>query len=187
MIIGVVGPIASGKNLFTDVLVEEGFKVWNLSDEVREEARSRGIAIERKLLQDLGNEMREKYGNGYWVKRLFLKLDFSKNHVITGVRNLGEVDELKKHKDFILIGIDAPIEKIVQWIIARHKDSDPKTVEAVKAIDARDRGIGEGKSGQQVSACFELADFYLINDGGIEEFKEKSRELLEKLLNVQET
>src|SRR3989344_5427723 len=184
MIIGVVGPIASGKNVFTDSLIEQDFNVWNLSDEVREEARSRGVAIERKLLQDIGNELREKFGNQYWAKRLLAKLDLNKNHVVTGIRNPGEIEELKKYNGFVLVGIDAPIEKRFQWIMARNKDSDPKNIEGVKIIDARDRGLGEGKSGQQVNACYDLADYYLMNDGTIEELKERSRVLLEKLLNV---
>jgi len=181
MIIGVVGPIASGKNVFTEILVGNGFVVKNLSDEVRDEARARSLPIERKLLQDIGNELRVKNGNGYLAKRLLSKIDLSKNYIITGIRNPGEIEEFRKIREFKLIGIDAPIEKRFQWIIDRDKDSDPKDIEGIKAIDARDRGIGEEKSGQQVSICYDMADNFVFNDGTIEDLRKKSIIMLAEL------
>jgi len=181
MIIGIVGPIASGKNLATDILVEKEFIVKNFSDAVREEAKKRGLPIERKVLQDIGNVMREKYGNGYWATKILEGVDLKKNYVFTGIRNPGEIEELKKITGFVLIGIDAPIERRLKWIIARNKDSDPKTEEGVRLIDARDRGIGEKSSGQQSQACFEVADHYIYNNGSLEELRDKVERLLVKL------
>ena len=181
MIIGITGPIASGKSVLVEMLVEKGFVYHKLSEEVREEAKKLGIAIERKALQDLGNAMREKYGNGYWAERLIPKMPAGKNYVIDGIRNPGEIDTLKKAGSFVLIGVDAPIEKRLQWIVSRNKDSDPKTVEEIKAIDARDRGVGESTSGQQSGKCYEMADLYLHNEGTFEELSKKIAEMLEEL------
>ena len=129
MIIGITGPIASGKSVFVDMLIERGFVYYRLSDEVREEAKKLEIPIERTALQNLGNAMREKFGNGYWAERLSKKMGQGKNYVIDGIRNPGEIESLKKLVNFVLIGVDAPIEKRFQWILARNKDTDPKALE----------------------------------------------------------
>lgn len=181
MIIGIAGPIASGKSVLVDMLVEKGFVCLGLSDEVREEAKKLGIPIERKALQDFGNAMREKFGNGYWAERLIKKMEPSKNYIIVGIRNPGEIDSLRKLGNFVLIGIDAPVEKRFQWILARDKDSDPKTIEEIKAMDSRDRGVGEAAHGQQSQKCYEMADAYVLNDSSFEDLAKKVSELLETI------
>jgi len=181
MIIGVTGPIASGKSVLIEMLIEKGFISFGLSNEVREEANKQGIPINRKALQDLGNAMREKYGSGYWAERVISKLSAGKNHVIDGIRNPGEIEVLKKLGNFVLIGVDAPVEKRFQWILARNKDSDPKTLEEIRAIDSRDRGAGELSHGQQSAKCYEMADVFIQNDGSFEDLARKVSELLETI------
>ena len=181
MIVGVTGPIASGKSVLAEMLVDKGFIRLTLSEEVRDEARKRNLAIERTNLQNLGNEMRQKYGNGYWAERLIAKVKPGKNYVIEGIRNPGEVESLRKLRNFVLIGVTAPIDQRLHWIMGRNKDSDPKSLNAIRAIDARDRGVGEGESGQHTDACFELADSYIHNNSTFEDLREKASELVNEL------
>ena len=150
-------------------------------EKVREEAKKIGIAIERTALQDLGNAMREKFGNGYWAERLSKKMEAGKKYVIDGIRNPGEVDVLKKMGNFVLIGVDAPVEKRFQWILARNKDTDPKTLEEIKAMESRDRGAGEASHGQQSQKCYEMADAFVMNDGSFEDLTKKFADLLEEI------
>jgi dephospho-CoA kinase len=178
MIIGITGPIASGKTVLVEMLIEKGFIYQKLSEEVREEAKKLGVPIERKALQDLGNAMREKFGNSYWAERIIGRIEPGKNYVIDGIRNPGEVEAFKKLGSFFLIGVDAAIEKRLQWILARNKDSDPKTLEEIKAMDARDR---EASHGQQSEKCYGMADVYISNDGTFEDLARKMGELLEEL------
>lgn len=181
MIIGVVGPIASGKSVLSDMLVSKGFIRYSFSNEVREEAKLRGIAIERRQLQDLGNKMREEFGRDYWAQRIIRKLEKGKNYVIEGIRNPGEIIALGRLPDFRLIAVDAPIEKRFQWIMIRQKDSDPASLEQVKKIDARDRGEGEDKNGQQVGASIEMANIKVMNDKTKEHLEKKIEKVLKKL------
>lgn len=181
MIIGITGTLASGKSVIVDALVQKGFVYFKLSNEVREEAKKEGVPIERTALQDFGNVMREKFGYGYWAEKVIARMEPGKNYVIDGIRNVGEVEAFKKLNDFILIGIEAPIEKRLQWILARGKESDPKTLEEIKAIDARDRGVGEEEHGQQGDKCREMADVKIMNDGSFEDLVRKVTEVLEGL------
>ena len=180
-IIGIVGPIASGKSMLSDELVKNGFEKLSFSSEVREEARKRGILIERKLLQDLGNAMRKEKGGDYWARRIIEKLEEGRHYVIEGIRNPAEVDALKNLAGFRLVAVEAPIEKRYQWIMLRQKDSDPSSLEGVKKIDARDRGLGEEGHGQQSSKCIEMAGTMLVNDKTKEHFQKKVEKLLKKL------
>lgn len=181
MIVGIVGPIASGKNVLGEMLIEKGFVLLKLSVEVKEEVKMRGLPIERASLQDIGNEMRAKNGNEYWAERVIRKMEPGKNYVVDGIRNPGEIEALRKLSDFILVDVDAPIEKRLQWIIARNHDGDPKTIEDIKAIDARDMGIGEAEHGQQTSKCQSMADVHITNDGTLNELTEKLDEFLESI------
>src|SRR3989338_2880600 len=181
MIVGITRPIASGKSVLAGIFAENGFIRLTLSGEVRGELEKRGRQIERAALQDLGNEMRSKYGNGFWAKRLIAKMAMEKNYVIEGIRNPGEVEEFRRLGNFILIGVDAPVEKRIEWIKSRNKDSDPKTLEGVKAMDARDRGVGEAEHGQQSEACFELADNYIMNDTSLDNLREKAVEIVQQM------
>jgi dephospho-CoA kinase len=181
MLIGVVGTIASGKSILSDILVEKGFIKLSFSAEVREEAKLRNIPIERTHLQDLGNEMRKKEGGDYWARRIISKIGPGNNYVIEGIRNTSEVKALEKLDNFTLIAVDAPIEKRFQWIMLRGKDSDPSSLSGVKSIDARDRGIGEDEHGQQTSACVEMAKIKIVNDSTKEKLAKKIEKLLKSL------
>ncbi len=170
------------ESVIVEMFIEREFEYLRFSDEIREEARKRGIFEERKNLQDLGNEMRKLYGNGYWAKRICEKIILERSYVIDGIRNLGEVDELRKMKNFILIGIDAPYEKRVERIISRERNLDPRRIEDIKKMDGRDRGIGEDSSGQQVMQCYNAADKYILNDRSVDDLKNKVKSLLESLV-----
>jgi len=181
MIIGLTGTKASGKGILSEILKEKGFVYSSTSDRVREEALVRGINnYTIKDLQDIGNDLREKFGLGILAKRTLEKLKDTGNSVIDGIRNPGEIEELKK-QNAIIIAVDAPQEQRYKRLISRARASDPKDWEGFLEMEKRDSGIGEDSSGQQVSRCMEIADYRIINNGTLEELKTKIEYLLMKL------
>ena len=183
MIIGLTGTIGSGKSSIALYLQNKGFQYITISDIIREEAIRKGIFIKRKELQDLGNQMRKLKGNNYWARQVLKKISQDENWIIDGIRNLGEVEELRELKNFILIGIDAPEE--LRLIRAKRRNServssDPKDMEELKHLEARDRGIGEPDYGQQVLKCLQVADHTIINDKSLDELHSKINQLLQK-------
>jgi len=180
MIIGVTGTICCGKGEFTRLLVSKGFVKHAYGDVVREEAEKRGIEINRKNLQRLGDEGR-KEENGIWAERLKKRIEKGKNFVVDGFRYPDQVEAFKVFDDFILISIDAPIEKRFEWSVLRKREENPKTIEEFKEADRRDlEGYKDG-SGQNTEGCFLLAQEKIINGGSLQELMRKSEELLEKL------
>ena len=179
MIIGITGSIACGKEAVSKFFIEKGFKHNFLSKELRKELGERGLKVSRKNLQDLGNELREKEGNGFLAKRMLEKLGVG-NFIIDGIRNPGEVEEFRKQKDFVLIAIDAPQRIRYERSISRSKTSDAKTWEEFLKMDKRDFGE-EIKSGQQVKKCMEMADFKIINSSSLEDLYTKLSKLYSKI------
>ena len=64
MIIGLTGTNAAGKTEVAEYLRRRGFEYHSLSDEIREEIRSRGQNITREVLIAVGNELRGRFGEG---------------------------------------------------------------------------------------------------------------------------
>lgn len=180
LIIGLVGPIASGKGVVAQFLKESGFVYQSLSDRIREEMTAKGLPITREGLQNYGNYLRETFGNEVLAKMTVdLLVSAEGNICIDSIRNPGELLFLREHLGAVIIGVDAPEELRLQWYLerslARGEDS-VSPVDFYKAA-ARDLGQGEKISGQQVSACLELSDFVLTNHGSKEELREQLAEL----------
>jgi len=170
MIIGLTGRIAAGKGVFADYLIDLGFKQISLSQEVREEAIRKNLEITRESLQNLGNELRNKFGAGIWAKKVVDRInnDNYPNWVVEGIRNPAEIEELKKLKNFFLVSIDAGQELRFQRVLLRAKSSDPKTWQEFLKADERDFGE-QDESGQQVNKCMQLAQYHIDNSKGLQE------------------
>lgn len=174
-IIGVVGPIASGKGVVISLLQQQGYAVVSLSDVVREKTKEWGLPITRKNLQDVGDSLRKKFGSAILAEMIApnLQKNPSGKFVIDAIRNPAEVAFLKKEFGAYIIGITASAKKRFELMRIRNKEYDPKTWEEFVKAEERDRGIGQEDFGQQVEKCLQMANVILENNGTLEEFKEK--------------
>jgi len=182
MIIGFTGRIAAGKETLKDFFMSEGFDYFTLSDILKEEMEREGIPITRNNLQDYGDMLRKKNGTGVLMEIFLKKIDKNKDHIIDGIRNPGEVIELRKHKSF-LIAVDAPVKLRFERVLRRGKLSDPKTWEEFLKVDARDFYDKENPDGQQVGKCMEMADFIIMNDGTVENIIKKIEDVWKEIEN----
>ena len=181
MIIGLTGPMASGKSTVIGALIKEGYKVITLSDMVREECRKQGRPEEREELMDVGQNLRSEFGAGVLAKRTLEKVEKQGGDkwVVDGIRNPAEVNELRKHPDFVLIANIAPEQMIIDRIFSRKRSDDTLDEDAIRKKLRREMGEGEPEDGQQVGKCIEMADYTFNN---IVAFKEVESEFL-KLYN----
>lgn len=178
MIIGITGAFGSGKSEAANFFSSRGFEKVLLSSFLEKDLERRGVKhITRKMLQDLGNEWRKNLGAGVLAKKA-LEYISKKNYrkvVIDGIRNIGEIAELRKKDNFVLIAILANrkmrFERLKQ--IKRREDLTWKTFES---LDFRDLGIGEKKTGLQVAFCIALSDVFVTNN--------RTKEYLEKKLGA---
>lgn len=200
-IIGIVGPLACGKGVVAEYFIKKyGYTSFSLSSIVHDELKKRGITVfTRTTLQDIGDEMRKKEGEGVLAKRAIekltdcnLKLETQnlqnnklqatsyklQKFIIEGIRNPGEVEYLRTIPGFFLIAVDASQKIRFQRVLTRGKPWDPKDWSTFLQVDGRDSGDGEKTNGQQVRECMGLADIKIENDGNISELMSKLKKAL---------
>lgn len=184
-VIGLTGSIGSGKEVVKDILMKR-FNCWyvHLSSMVKGELEKKRSGYDRKMMQDLGNELRKKYGAHILAK---IAVDYMQRDkemlIVDGIRNPGEIEYLRKKfgKDFVLIAVDAPQQLRFERIAKRARPTDPKALEEFVVLDERDQGKGEPDYGQQTVKCSEQADFVIVNNGTAEEMENKVNEIIQKI------
>jgi dephospho-CoA kinase len=156
-----------------------------LSEVIRGELEKKKGLINRGSLQDMGNELRKKYG-GHILALLSIEyLPRDKELIIIdGIRNPAEGQWLRKKfgAAFVWIGIDAPEQTRFERVQARASFRDPKTLEEFITMDKRDKGEGEPEWGQQVARCMEQVDYKIINDGTAEQLGTKVEEMMKQII-----
>ena len=176
-IIGVAGMPGAGKSLVVKAAYELGFKVVVMGDEVREEAKRRGIEATPENLGRLMLELREMEGPASIAKRCLKKIQKAKEDfvLVDGVRSMYEVEEFKKHfPNFILLAVHASPETRFRRLFKRRRSDDPVKWKNFVERDNRELKVGLGN-------VIALADYILVNEGGIEEFVEMAKQFLENV------
>ncbi len=180
-IIGITGTHASGKDTVADH-ISKIFKIksYSTSDEVRYEATQQGIDHSRSSLFILANKIRVEFGAGELARR---SLDKVQNNVaiITGIRNVGEIDYLKKHSNFFLISVDGPIEVRYERSKNRRRTGDAESLEDFRA--AEEKEMNAGNNGQQLIACMRNADYFIINDGSLDDLNFRTDEVMKAIMH----
>jgi dCMP deaminase len=178
MIIGLTGPNASGKGEAALYIKSKGFIYYSLSNILREESIKLGIEPLRKNLIKLGNELRRKRGRSFLALCAMKEIKKNKNYVIDSIRNPAEVQAFRRMSNFILIGINAPVEMRFKRSLERKRKGDAETLEEfIKKEKEENRNSSEN---QQLKKCLRMADVIVANDSTIEEFRRKIDEAIKK-------
>lgn len=110
LVVGIIGPIASGKGAAAKWLVEKyGFKEITLSNFLRQEARKKGKHPSRKYLRKLQAELRIKHGKDFLLQQAIKTIQKRKYEkvVIDGLRQPDECALAKKLLKTKIILIDS--------------------------------------------------------------------------------
>jgi len=165
IVIGVSGTLCAGKGVVAGILKSLGCDLTTLGVIVRESLQSKGIEATRENQQNEGNRLRKELGGQILAEKALVRYTHSKAPlVIDGIRNMAEVEYLEKNSKFFLIGVDAPLELRFGRSNARNRDPQLGDYDMFKAEDARDRGLNEPATGQQVGECLNRADFMIMNN-----------------------
>ncbi len=179
MIVGITGKYCSGKDTIAEYLTTKGFIHYSLSNEIRTELKERGMEISRENLINVGNELRRKQGNGILAQRVLRKI-LNENYVVSSIRNLEEVKTLQNREDFILVFVDAPLEKRFQRIVKRDREGDIKTFKEFKEREKSE--MSRDPSAQHLHKTIKFARIVINNDSTIEDLKTKVDTLIYDLL-----
>lgn len=184
--VGVTGLPGSGKGSFINLLRQRlaDFRVatryYSLSDELRAEARRRGLPVTRPVLRAIGNELRAGRGSGVLGEMVahsaLQELESSPVSsplvvVIDAIRNPEEVRALQNALSpaFTLVAVDAPLDLLVERIVARARDDETAEVmqqkQAARQMIMGESGRGEPMHGHQINATMEMAGITIDNSG----------------------
>ncbi len=179
-VIAFVGLPLSGKSTAAKVAEEMGIPVVCMGDIVREEAKRRGLPQTDENLGKIAEELRRKEGMDAIAKRCIPIIREKGMEtgvvVVDGIRGIAEVERFKREfgEDFILINIEAPLEIRFQRALKRKRSDDITTIEDLKKRDERELSWNMGEA-------MKIANFTIENVGGLEEFREKVRDILTQL------
>jgi len=183
MIIGLTGPNASGKGTVAEYLKKKGFAYFSLSDIIREEATRRGLSHSRENLIEIGNRLRKEHGFGVLAEltnekiRKIRSTEGKADAVVDSIRSPFEIQELRKNNDFLLLGINAPVELRFERARSRGRIENASTVEQFREMEAKENLDKEGS--QQLSRCYEMADVKIMNASDINELHSKIDALID--------
>lgn len=177
MIIGLTGRNGAGKGEVAKFMKERGFRVFSLSDVIREEAERRGQTPTRDILVELGNELRRDHGPGVLAERVFARLDPEKNYLIDSIRHPAEVQVFRRRQDFFLVAVQAPQRLRFERLRLRGRENDPKTFEEFQALEACEAQSAVSDH-QQLDKTIALAETTLENGGPLRDLQEKVKRLL---------
>lgn len=186
VLIGLAGTNGSGKDSVGEMLAERhNFLMVSVSDLLRDEARKRGLAVERENLRMISAEWRREFGLGVLVDRaveLAKKGDY-KGVVAVPMRNPGEAKRVHELGG-TLVWIDADPKVRYQRIFSRRRSpEDDKTFEQFQAEEQAEMRHSGDEATLNMQGVKEIADIFIQNDGNdIVAFKRAAEQALQQLL-----
>ncbi|HVS79189.1 MAG TPA: AAA family ATPase [Candidatus Saccharimonadales bacterium] len=177
-IIGVGGTNGSGKDTLGEILAEDcGYLFVSVSNFLREEAKRRGLPIEREVLRTISAEWRRQYGLGVLVDKAveqFKKSDGKyKGLVAIPMRNPGEAQRIKDLGG-TLVWVDAEPKLRYQRIYSRQRSAeDQKTFEQFLAEEQAEMSHqGGDQATLNMAGVKAIADIFVTNNtDNLEDFK----------------
>lgn len=203
--VGVTGLPGAGKGAFVDLLRplldERGvtMRYYSLSDELRAEARRRGLAVERPVLRAIANELRLEHGSGVLsklvVRQIVADLASSPSHgpllvIIDAIRNPQEVHVLRRELKarFTLVGVEAPLDILVNRIASRARYDEPEEFVQERAAALKmilgESGKDEPAHGHNIAECVAEAEWRVDNSGSLEELEAATKRFVEAIIPI---
>jgi dephospho-CoA kinase len=179
IILGLVGPLASGKEAVKKHLVEKyEAKDCKFSTILRDVLNRTAVPVSRENLQKLSTILRANFGEDLLAKAI--AMDASKLDayivVIDGVRRPTDIEHLNKLPNFFLIKIEAESKLRYERMVKRNENEgdDKKTFEQF----LKDH---EAEADRLVPVVMDTAKYTIDNNGSFEDLYKQVDEIVEEL------
>jgi len=179
-IIGLTGLQGAGKTEIAKVATALGIPCVRMGDIVVGEVKALGLEVNEQNVGRIATELREREGAGAIAKRCIPiienELKMKGIVVVDGIRGMAEVEELKKvfGSDFCLVGVWANPSQRYSRVSSRKRVDDAEDYKRFREKDMRELKWGAGEA-------LSLADHMIINDGTLEELREKAARILRRI------
>jgi dephospho-CoA kinase len=176
-IIAVAGLPGSGKSVMVRTAAEKGYAVVVMGDEVRMEAKRRGIEATPENLGRIMLELRRLEGEASIARRCIPKIEKTNMSrvIIDGVRSLSEVEEFKNHfARVVSVAVHSSPEARFRRLYSRQRSDDPKNWAIFRERDLRELSVGLGNA-------IAMAEHVIVNDGTLSAAKSRAAEVLREI------
>ena len=180
-VIGIVGMPASGKGEASGIAHDLGIPVVVMGNAIRERVKEAGLPLTDANCGAIAGMLRTDLGMDAIARITIPVIEATGAPVVLvdGIRGDYEVAAFKGHfPDFTLIGIDSSFETRYRRLTNRGRSDDSLTPDELHVRDERELGWGLGRA-------LEQADFRVMNEGSLEEFRAEVRTLLIRLGGMQ--
>lgn len=169
----VTGMPGAGKDEFVKVALSLGYTDVHMGDTVKSYATNSGIPLVDREIGAFATKERRENGMDIWARRTAEKITNPEKTIVDGLRNMEELEYFRSSfPDTMVVAIYTNRDERLRRILIRNRIDDVKSENELEGRDNRELGWGIGRT-------ISLADHMIVNDGTLEEFREKSRKLLQ--------
>lgn len=159
LIVCLTGMPGAGKSTIANGLKSRNFKVINMGDAVRAEAKKKNLEPSGENLGKLMIDLRKKNGPGAIANLIEDEIKNANSDIIVidGIRSNEEIQVLKKIGQVKLLSIHASTDTRYNFLSNRGRSDDPKSRTNFNERDSREIGVG-------ISTPIALADESISNN-----------------------
>jgi len=179
LILGFVGPLASGKDASKKYLEEKyGATSHRFSTMLRDILNRIYVPINRENLQNISFDLRTRFGSDTMAKVIAEDVKNDKNEVVIvdGVRRMADIISLKDVAGFYLISIDAQEKIRYERMKSRNENVDD-----AKKTFAEFLEDGKKEAELEIPLVMGNAKYTINNDGNFQELYKQIDEIITKL------
>lgn len=176
VIVCFTGMPGAGKSTIAGGLKSRGYRVINMGDAVRAEARRRGMEPTGANLGSLMLELRERDGPSAIAQLIRPQITAAASDVvlIDGIRSDDEIRLLKTLGDVKILSVHASTDTRFDFLTRRGRSDDPRDKENFDQRDARELGVG-------ISTSIALADESISNNNlTVEQLIDRAASVIER-------
>lgn len=174
-IIAIVGMCGSGKSVASDILESNGYKKIYFGGVTMEKLKEEGLEINPENEKMMREKLRSELGMGAYAKILLPRIkEYSKesNTVLDGLYSWDELKILKNELGDKLTVIAIIADKNIRYSRLHQRNVRPLT-----NLEAQNRDISEIENIAKAGPIA-YADYYIDNNGNLDEYKKRLEEIL---------
>ena len=165
IILGLVGPLASGKGTMKKYIVEKySGEECRFSTILRDILNRVNVSISRENLQNLSTILRQNFGEDVLAKAITKDAqNFTADIVVVdGVRRMTDIAYLTEALNFYLVAVDAETKTRYERLKMRNENAgdDQKTYEQFLSDQ-------EAEAEKEIPLVMNRANFHIVNNGNL--------------------
>lgn len=182
LIVGITGPMTSGKGAVRYFFIDKGFKSIRHTKPLLDEAAKRKVDVkDKEKWINLATELRKEKGLDVLAKLSEEQIEEDERYVVCPLRHPADIKYLKEKYDAIIIYVDAPFDTRYKRTLMKEFDAGLTEEDFKRRDDEENSPTGpDAKYKININECKNLADEYIMNDGPINELYKKLEDIMRK-------